>query len=65
MTLTSELIEDARRYWENTCNLNPDAGIITTLKEYFEDRPGGIPTRAELDRLAFQILTTKSNKYIA
>jgi len=55
--MTGTLIEDARKYWLNTINLNPDAGILTTLKTFMEDRYE-ILTESELDTLAFEILTT-------
>ena len=57
MEYTNELIESARQYWLNAQELNYDAGILSTLKEFFEDRQEN-PTSNELEKLAFQILTT-------
>lgn len=62
MTLTSELIESARDYWQNTVDLNPDAGILTALREFSEDRPGSNLTDSELNALAYEILTTNSRR---
>ena len=53
--MTSETIELARDYWQNTIDFNPDAGIISTLKEFFEDRPEN-PTSKEIEQLSFKIL---------
>ena len=58
MQFTTSLIEDARKYWQNTLDLNPDAGIVTTLSEFFQNERPEQPTKAEIEVLAFEILTT-------
>lgn len=58
MIFTNECIEAVRRYWQTTTDLNPDAGIITTITEYFENTPGAMPSKHEIEKMAFQILTT-------
>ena len=64
MTLTNELIEAARRYWQDTLDLNPDAAVLTVMREFLEDRPEDNLTNSEVSALAFEILTTKGDNNV-
>ena len=53
--ITTELFKDAKCYWLNAIDLNPDAGILSTLRVFMEDRPETI-TETEFNAIAFEIL---------